>query len=142
MVANSKLIKPTQIITPNCRPVTKYYLDANKFRGDLDLFRDNKFKVILCCGSEEGARSMVKGLEQNEIPSMYSKDASDSFPILCCPFAISQGVIYPDLKIALIGYTECIGKKHEKRVASRKTMFTDPKPGDYVVHREHGVGIC
>ena len=142
LVANSKLIKPTQIITPNCKPVTKYYLDANKFRGDLDLFRDNKFKVILCCGSEEGARSMVKGLEQSEIPSMYSKDASDSFPILCCPFAISQGVIYPDLKIALIGYTECIGKKHEKRVASRKTMFTDPKPGDYVVHREHGVGIC
>ena len=139
---NFNIIKPTQIISPNCRPVTKYYLDAKKFRSDLNIFIENKFKVILCCGKEEGAHSMVKGLEQSEIPSCYSANGEGDFNILSTPFGISQGVIYPDLKIALIGYTECIGKKHEIKSSQRKTMFSDPKPGDYVVHREHGVGIC
>ena len=142
MMVSSQNLKPEKIITIKCKPVSKYYLDVKKFIIDLKIFTQDKYKVILCCGDEAGVQTMQETLERNGISATYSKDADGNEGIYITPLSITTGAIYPDAKVAIIGFTDCIGKKHENIVYSHKTMFTEPKPGDYVVHRVHGIGIC
>ncbi|MEE8484821.1 MAG: transcription-repair coupling factor, partial [Nitrospinota bacterium] len=57
---------------------------------------------------------------------------------------LSSGFYLPSARIALITEEEIFGRHVEarkKRLAVFATDFSDVKPGDYVVHRDHGVGI-
>ena len=59
---------------------------------------------------------------------------------------ISEGYEYPMLKFTIISESDIFGKKKKKK--KRKTYegkkiqeFAELKPGDYVVHENHGLGI-
>ena len=136
------VLRPEKLISIKCRTVAKYYLDHKKFVIDLKLFKQDKFRVIICCGDKDSATTIFASLERNGIDVLYAEDIPENDGVYVTTLPITQGVIYPDEKVALIGFTDCIGKKHESVLNLQKTMFTDPKLGDYVVHRVHGIGIC
>ena len=62
--------------------------------------------------------------------------------MLVTPLRIETGFVYPAEKVAVIGVSECVGKRRGEDVSAPKTQFIAPKAGDYVVHRVHGVGLC
>ncbi|MDE0138184.1 MAG: transcription-repair coupling factor [bacterium] len=57
---------------------------------------------------------------------------------------IHTGVVLPSLKLAVLGEREILGRRraHRRPVTRRRTSsgYEDLEPGDYVVHRHHGIG--
>lgn len=136
------IFSPAYTVQPMTKPVTKYYLDPPSIGRDIKTFILNGAKVILACGSRERAKSVVDGLSEYDIGAQFSEDGNGAAQVLATPLEVETGVIYPASKVALIGVSECVGKRRADSIVAPKTKFTAPKAGDYVVHRVHGIGIC
>lgn len=136
------IFEPKYVIEPKTRPVTKYYIDPKSIFGDLKTFSGNGFKTILACGSAERAKGVLESLYEEGVYAQESEDGNGDASVLVTPLGIECGVIYPALKVCLIGVSECVGKKRTEAANLQNTQFIAPKSGDYVVHRVHGVGLC
>lgn len=56
--------------------------------------------------------------------------------------AVADGGVFFDQKIIVIGMRN-VGQKRDPFAAVKRTGMSElPKPGDYVVHESHGIGIC
>lgn len=136
------LFEPTELLTPKTRPVTKYYLAPDSVGQDLKNFVISGFRVLVCAGGAERAKSVMESLAEQEVGSEYSADGEGSASVQVTPLGIETGFIYPAEKLAVIGVSECVGKRRGSGITLPKTQFTAPKAGDYVVHRVHGIGLC
>ncbi len=136
------LFSPTKLLTPKTRPVTKYYLSPASVGQDLRNFVLSGFKVLIATGSPERAKSVRESLAEQEVGSEYSADGNADAAVQVTPLSIETGFVYPDEKVAVIGVSECVGKRRGASISLPKTQFTAPKAGDYVVHRVHGIGLC
>ena len=136
------MFSPTETISPQCRPVTKYYLAPDTIGSDLKKFSRGGFGTLICAGNAERAKGIVKSLAEQDIYAEFSSDGNGSASVIVCPLKVETGVIYPGCKRVIIGVSECVGKRRGDDVSLPKTQFIAPKAGDYVVHRIHGVGLC
>lgn len=141
-MSQNNIFVPLTLITPESAAVTKYYIDLRNLITDIRNFQTCKIKVIFACGSKEQAKNTIRNLNDSGIEAAYSENGDDEHSVICTPLNIETGVIYPSSKVCLIGTSECIGKNTQEVVKYRKSSFTAPKVGDYVVHSVHGVGIC
>lgn len=139
---SNPMFDPTYVVQPKTKAVTKYFLDPSSVANDVKNFVYNGTKVIFACGNAERAKSIKNSLLDEDISAEYSEDCESSSQVLVTPLAIDTGVIYPEYKLAIIGVSECVGRKYSYSGISQKKQFNAPKAGDYVVHRVHGVGLC
>ena len=146
LALSNPMFDPKTLIEPRCLPVTKYYLDAGSIFNDMREFIKYGYKVLLACGDEEKARAVTKSLIDGDVYATFSFDGNVDFNnnpgVVVTPLTIENGFCYPDLKVLVVGVSECVGKQRGSGVFAPKTQFTAPKQGDYVVHRVHGVGVC
>lgn len=138
----NNLFEPKLVIEPKTRAITKYYLDFDSLTQDLKTFAINGTKVIFATGSLEKARTVVESLREQDIFAEVSLDGESESGVVVTPFAIETGVLYPAMKVCLIGTSECVGKHRQEEIKLQKQQFIAPKAGDYVVHRVHGIGLC
>lgn len=138
----NNLFEPKLVIEPKTRAITKYYLDFDSLTQDLKTFAINGTKVIFATGSLEKARTVVESLREQDIFAEVALDGESESGVVVTPFAIETGVLYPAMKVCLIGTSECVGKHRQEEIKLQKQQFIAPKAGDYVVHRVHGIGLC
>ncbi|MBQ3755003.1 MAG: hypothetical protein II867_02460, partial [Clostridia bacterium] len=138
----NNLFEPKLVIEPKTRAITKYYLDFDSLTQDLKTFAINGTKVVFATGSLEKARTVVESLREQDIFAEVSLDGESESGVVVTPFAIETGVLYPAMKVCLIGTSECVGKHRQEEIKLQKQQFIAPKAGDYVVHRVHGIGLC
>ena len=146
LALSNPMFEPKTLIEPRCLPVAKYYLDAGSIFADMREFIKYGYKVLLACGSEDKARAVTKSLIDGDVYATFSFDGNVDFEsgqgVVVTPLTIENGFCYPDLKVLVVGVSECVGKQRGNVVFAPKTQFIAPKQGDYVVHRVHGVGVC
>lgn len=128
------------------------------YQGQLDLLIDdilNKkndgYKTVILSGTRARGERLVDTLRDRGIESSY-KDVIDeiAFGEVVITFGNSlKGFECPDFKICVISDKEVFGEakrklsktsKKGKGVAKIKS-FAELKPGDYVVHVNHGIGV-
>ena len=118
---------------------------------DINLRKKNGYKTLILAGTRTRGERLVNTLRDRDIESVY-KDIVDSIELgqVVVTFGnLVKGFEYPDLKICVISDKEVFGeakkslpKKGSKRKGVGKiTSFAELKPGDYVVHANHGVGV-
>ena len=118
---------------------------------DINLRKKNGYKTLILAGTRTRGERLVNTLRDRDIESVY-KDVVDSIELgqVVVTFGnLVKGFEYPDLKICVISDKEVFGeakkslpKKGSKRKGVGKiTSFAELKPGDYVVHANHGVGV-
>ena len=118
---------------------------------DINLRKKNGYKTLILAGTRTRGERLVNTLRDRDIESVY-KDVVDSIELgqIVVTFGnLVKGFEYPDLKICVISDKEVFGeakKSLPKRGSKRKgvgkiTSFAELKPGDYVVHANHGVGV-
>ncbi|MBR7162429.1 MAG: transcription-repair coupling factor [Clostridia bacterium] len=146
LALSNPMFEPKTLIEPRCIPVTKYYLDAGSIFADMREFIKYGYKVLLACGDEEKAKAVTSSLMGGDVYATFSLSGnvpSDSgHGVIVTPLTIENGFCCPDLKVIVVGVSECIGKQRGKEIFAPKQQFIAPKPGDYVVHKVHGVGLC
>jgi len=113
------------------------------------------FQVFFVCGDDETDR-MVHLFSQYDLPAGTSKgpllgDVGEPglLPgrLLVKAGRLREGFVAPALRIAVISETEVFGEKiRRRRGRSRREgfflkSFAELSPGDFLVHKDHGIGI-
>lgn len=134
------------ILAKNVNP---YNSSFEVLTRDLKRLKRNGYRVILLSGSRTRARRLAEDLRDYDLNSFYDEDPERLVKpgeILVSYGHVSVGYEYPMLKFTVISETDIFGKKKKKKrrriyEGEKIQSFTDLKPGDYVVHENHGLGI-
>ena len=128
----------------------------NPYNGSFELLtRDLKnmkrtgSRVVLLSGSRTRAKRLAEDLRDYDLSSFYSEDMErrvNPGEIMVSYGHVSEGYEYPMLKFAVISETDIFGRKKKKKRrrrfdGQRIRDFAELRPGDFVVHENHGVGV-
>ena len=110
---------------------------------------DNK-KIIVLAGNEESCSKLCNLLLEKNIPYKFEKKLENDISnkgVLVTTGILSSGFECFDTGLIVITGEELFyseKKKRKKAVSAfkqgEKVVFADLKPGDYVVHKTHGIG--
>jgi transcription-repair coupling factor (superfamily II helicase) len=113
-----------------------------------ELFRkiENKWKIIICTQFEGQARRLYDLFgELNPNGNFEEMDIDNPLNIMIAP--LSAGFEIESLKLLVLTDHDIFGKSYRKKKQFKKKLskpiasFLDLKPGDYVVHLNHGIGV-
>ncbi len=116
---------------------------------DLKRLKRSGYRAVLLSGSRTRAKRLAEDLRDYDLSSFYSEDMERQVnpgEIMVAYGHVAEGYEYPMLKFIVISESDIFGKKKKKkkrRVYEGQKIqdFAELKPGDYVVHENHGLGI-
>lgn len=131
------------------KSVNPYNRSFELLTQDLKRLKRNGYRVVLLSGSRTRAKRLAEDLRDYDLSSYYSDDMEREVKageIMTAYGHIAEGYEYPLLKFTVIAESDIFGnvkkKKKRKIYEGRKIQsFSELKPGDYVVHENHGLGI-
>jgi transcription-repair coupling factor (superfamily II helicase) len=89
----------------------------------------------------------VLGESENAAAGFTAEGALESAGLLLIRAPFAEGVAFPDAKLTIFGHADLFDvtptverPSHKIRTSGFFTDFADLKPGDYVVHVDHGIG--
>ena len=121
----------------------------------LNEWRDQNETTVLCCRSPEFSRSLAdmlatlgRATEIVDPPLRLAPLAAKVDPAILylCPAPLSAGFSVPEPRLHLLSENELFGamrlgaKKRERKNFYDSERFAELRPGDIVVHSEHGLG--
>jgi len=130
----------------------------NNYQGQLDLLIDDilskktaGYKTLILSGTRARGERLVGTLRDRGIESSYRDNIDEiQYGEVVITFGNQlKGFEYPDYKTCVISDREVFGEakrklknsKSKKKGISKIKSFAELKPGDYVVHANHGVGV-
>jgi transcription-repair coupling factor (superfamily II helicase) len=139
-----------EIITVGAREVVGYRGETEKALEDLRNLVSAGWRVVATTEGPGPAKRMVEILASADVPARLSPavDVAPAPSVVSVTTApVEHGFIAEQLKVALLTEADIAGSrsstKDMRRLPSRRRNVVDPlqlKPGDYVVHEQHGVG--
>ncbi len=138
-----------QIFRLQAKGVNPYNNSFEFLTRDLKRMKRSGYRVVLLSGSRTRAKRLAEDLRDYDLSSFYSEDMERTVNpgeiMVSCGY-IAEGYEYPLLKFMVISETDIFGrrrkKKRRRKYEGQKIQdFTELKPGDYVVHENHGIGI-
>jgi len=118
--------------------------------ADLRYLLQSGHRVLFLSAQTSKGERFAGELNAQDIPAAFVKDLSD-YEITPATVVVSKGSLHKGFTYQYINFTvlsdaEVFGgdkRRHAKRQkkASKTDIFIDLSPGDYVVHRSHGIGI-
>lgn len=131
------------------KSVNPYNSSFDMLTHDLKRLKRNGYRVVLLSGSRTRAKRLAEDLRDYNLSSYYSDEMDrevDPGEIMTAYGHVAEGYEYPMLKFTVIAETDIFGKvkkkKKRKSYEGRKIQsFSELKPGDYIVHENHGLGI-
>ena len=143
------MFKVRSVYSLQVKTVNPYNSSFELLTRDLKKLKRTGYRVILVSSSRTRAKRLAEDLRDYDLSSFYSEEMERQVNpgeiMVTCGY-ISEGYEYPMLKFTVISESDIFGKKKKKK--KRKTYegkkiqeFAELKPGDYVVHENHGLGI-
>lgn len=147
---SNKVLKPKSIIKFS-------QMTLNDYSGQIDLLieevREKKtanFKILILSGTRPRGERLVKILRDREVESTYQDKVDEirNGEVVVTFGSQLNGFQYTDLKICVIldkGVFSSVRKrsksKKQRKGVEKIKSFTELKPGDYIVHVNHGIGV-
>ena len=132
------------------RSVNPYNNSFEMLVKDLKRWKREKYSVILLCASGTRAKRLAADLQEQELNSFYCEDPDrvvNPSEIMVVHGSLHRGYEYPLIRFAVLSETDIFGRERKKRKKKKVyegqkiQSFSELKPGDYVVHENHGLGI-
>ncbi|HVN11497.1 MAG TPA: transcription-repair coupling factor, partial [Kineosporiaceae bacterium] len=143
-------ITDTDVVTIGAREVTGYRGDTDKALGDLRDLVSAGWIVVATTEGPGPAKRMVEVLSAADVPARLAPSVDlppDRAVVHVTTAPVEHGFVAEPLKVALLTEADIAGSrsgtKDMRRLPSRRRNVVDPlqlRPGDYVVHEQHGVG--
>lgn len=143
------LFKVRKTYSIQAKGVNPYNNSFELLTRDLKQLKRNGYRVVLLSVSRTRAKRLAEDLRDYDLSSYYSEDMERKVNpgeiMVSCGY-VSEGYEYPMLKFMVISETDIFGQKKKKKKRRRYEGqkirdFAELKPGDYVVHENHGIGI-
>lgn len=134
----------------NVKSVAPYNGSFDALIKDLAVYKKKGYRVLLLSGSRTRAVRLAEDLRDQGIAGVYSDNPMrEVIPgeVLTVYGHVTRGFEYPLLKFVVLSETDIFGaekkkkKKHRMYEGQKIGGLDDLKPGDYVVHESHGLGI-
>lgn len=132
------------------RAAEPYRGDTQRFLSDIKGWLHEDWRVVLVTEGHGPAERLIEVLRDEGIGARLDEDlraAPDPAVVHVCTGPVHHGFAWPDLRLAVLTETDLAGQrastKDMRRLPSRRRAMVDPlqlRPGDYVVHEQHGVG--
>ena len=143
------LFKVRSVYTVQAKGVNPYNNSFELLTRDLKRLKRNGYRVVLLSGSRTRAKRLAEDLRDYDLSSFYSEDMQREVKpgeIMAAYGYASEGYEYPMLKFVVISESDIFGRKKKKKKCKkyegqRIQDFAELKPGDYVVHENHGIGV-
>lgn len=143
------LFKVRSVYTVQAKGVNPYNNSFELLTRDLKRLKRNGYRVVLLSGSRTRAKRLAEDLRDYDLSSFYSEDMQREVKpgeIMAAYGYASEGYEYPMLKFVAISESDIFGRKKKKKKrkkyeGQRIQDFAELKPGDYVVHENHGIGV-
>lgn len=143
------LFKVRSVYTVQAKGVNPYNNSFELLIRDLKRLKRNGYRVVLLSGSRTRAKRLAEDLRDYDLSSFYSEDMQREVKpgeIMAAYGYASEGYEYPMLKFVVISESDIFGRKKKKKKrkkyeGQRIQDFAELKPGDYVVHENHGIGV-
>lgn len=143
------LFKVRSVYTVQAKGVNPYNNSFELLTRDLKRLKRNGYRVVLLSGSRTRAKRLAEDLRDYDLSSFYSEDMQREVKpgeIMAAYGYSSEGYEYPMLKFVVISESDIFGRKKKKKKrkkyeGQRIQDFAELKPGDYVVHENHGIGV-
>ena len=146
-------VEDENIFTLKIKDVHFYKTEKEKFIKDIKEGKEQSEKIIILSGNKNGADEVIKLLEENDLQSLYVPNLEDNISlnknvITISDGNLSSGLLFEDEKILVITGEEFLAEKKIKKrkytdsfKEAQKVSYQDLEPGDYVVHKNQGIGI-
>jgi len=111
-------------------------------------WRRDHYRILLLVSTQERGERLVEILREEEVPALYVEEVGKELQIGNCVITtgdLQTGFEFPAFKLVVLTELELYGRE---RVRARPTKVeeglkiapSELKPGDYVVHINHGIG--
>ena len=122
--------------------------DVKDLQTRIDEYIKSKKKIIILAGDKENTEKIVKALD-NKVNHVDSLDNINLKPgeVVISTGALTTGFEDKDTNLIVLSSDEFFYKNVKRKKVSdtfksgEKIVFADLKVGDYIVHRNHGIGI-
>lgn len=141
-------LKLDQIVNFNTRQAEQFFSQMPLIKAELTSFHQDKQTVVLQADNQERARQINQNLADYglDIPIIDKENiALANTQIIVDNY--TNGFSLPSVNLVYLTERELFNqkKRHKKRIkvmenAQRLRNYNDLKPGDYVVHVNHGIG--
>jgi len=138
------------VVRIGAREVAGYAGETEKALHDLRTLVSAGWTVVATTEGAGPAKRMVEVLAAADVPARFSTSLDDvpsPAVVHVTTAAVEHGFVAEDLRVALLTETDISGSrsatKDMRRLPSRRRNVVDPlqlRPGDFVVHEQHGVG--
>lgn len=138
----------SQLVEIQTRSMQQFFGQMPLLKQEIERWQSLKQTVVLLINDEERLNKVSATLDDFKIKTVMTK-ASDLQPglVQLAPGQFQNGFELPEAKLVVITEAEMfkqVTKHHRRRQtlanAERLKSYTDLKPGDYVVHVNHGIG--
>jgi transcription-repair coupling factor (superfamily II helicase) len=144
--SQNNLFLPDEVFSFRLSPVVNYSKNYKMLVNDLKNYLKQKKTVILAGENNSSSVYLEKFLEREGIKSTVITNINQvlSGKINIITTKIKEGFILVEEDLVVIGGDQLFDKKQVKRLKpkNKKSVFTMPKVGEYVVHETHGIGLC
>ena len=143
---------PGERIDLGVRETDSYRGDTDRAVADLARWTAEGWTVLAVTEGHGLARRVHEVLGEHGIPSRLDEGTSTPIPgvVFVTTGALGRGFLCPATKLAVVTETDLTGSsggngstRDMRRMPARRRAQVDPlalRPGDYVVHEQHGVG--
>ena len=136
----------TDIINAPSHALPPFRGEVAALEEDLHPLVAQKYCIELLAGTRRAAAALAQDLSDRGFSATAAADAAPMPGLIVVrPGHTGAGVEYPFAKYALLTGRKA-GEDESKKTVRRRSKdalssLTDIKPGDYVVHQDHGVGL-
>ncbi|AVK61845.1 transcription-repair coupling factor [Lactobacillus sp. CBA3605] len=141
-------VRLSQVTPVRTRPMQEFFGQLPTLKIELDRWHKLKQTVVLMVSEAERLTKVSNTLDDFEIEATMTK-AENLQPgvVQIVQGTLQNGFEFPDGHLVIVTEQEMFKKVPKKRPrrqtlanAERLKSYTDLKPGDYVVHVNHGIG--
>ena len=142
--------QPKTLLSIPVKQLPSYAGNAQAAAEDLNVYLRQGYRTVVLAGDERRAKVLQTYLQEHRLPVLIRPELERlPEPGNCCIGigALSAGMEYPELKLAVLSDAQLLRGKNRKRSArklpadrKRIESYADLSVGDYVVHESHGIG--
>lgn len=150
LTRSNEFLAPSSIVNFTNISLQSYNGHLDMLIEDIKQKKSKGYKIVILSGTRPRGERLAQTLRDKGIESSY-KDVIGEIQngeIIITFGNQLNGFEYPDLKLCVISDKAVFGqakrkvvKKNVKKGVSKIKSFSELKPGDYVVHVNHGIGV-
>ncbi len=132
-----------------CQPALSFAGRVPEWVSEVKRARDRQDTVVFAALTPGRAERIVEVLADYELRAVQIDRAEDAYAanVLVTTGVLSRGFRLPDAGLQIYSETDVFEEEHrqsERRSSASRAFlsdFRDLKPGDFVVHVDHGIGV-